>query len=527
MTSQATIPRSLLEDGPVSIGIWLGFLAMCVGMFMAILDIQIVASSLPDIGAALGIPHDQLSWVQTAYLIAEVIGISLTGRLTRLVSLGRLFVLAISGFTLASLFCAMSPGFGTLIAFRVVQGFCGGMVIPIVFNAVFVIFPERSRVLATTVAGVFAMLAPTLGPTVGGYITETYTWHWLFLINLAPGVLVAIVAGWRIRIGQPEWRLWSHLDYLGVVLCAVFLASLEILLKEGPKRNWSGAVVMVLAASCIVCGILAVIRCLWHRAPVVALDTFGDRVFAINAGYSFLLGAGLYGSVYLLPIFLGFVRQHSPLEIGEIMFVTGAAQLAVAPLAAIAEKRMDSRLLIALGYGLFAAGLIANGFATYETDFRELFWPQILRGLGVMLCLLPTTTLALERRTGEALSDASALFNLMRNLGGAIGIAFADTILEQRTPVHVSALIARLQAGDAGAARLVGLPLARFHNVPLGPIDQATKDAVAPLVERAALVLSFNEAWIALGVVVGLSLLALPLLRRSKAGAIARPRQAR
>src|SRR5271167_869663 len=161
MTSQATIPRNLLEDGPVSIGIWLGFLAMCVGMFMAILDIQIVASSLPDIGAALGIPHNQLSWVQTAYLIAEVIGISLTGRLTRIVSLGRLFVLAISGFTLASLFCAMSPGFGTLITFRVVQGFCGGMVIPIVFNAVFVIFPERSRVLATTVAGVFAMLAPT------------------------------------------------------------------------------------------------------------------------------------------------------------------------------------------------------------------------------------------------------------------------------------------------------------------------------------------------------------------------------
>ncbi|HYB09292.1 MAG TPA: DHA2 family efflux MFS transporter permease subunit [Alphaproteobacteria bacterium] len=518
MTDHATISRSLLEEDPVPIGIWLGFLAMCVGMFMAILDIQIVASSLPDIGAALRIPHDQLSWVQTAYLIAEVIGISLTGRLTRLVSLGRLFVAANLGFTLASLGCALSHGFSVLIVFRVIQGFCGGMVIPIVFNAVFVVFPERARVLATTVAGVFAMLAPTLGPTVGGYITETYTWHWLFLVNLAPGVLVAIVAGWHIRAGRPEWKLWKHLDYLGVALCAIFLAGLEILLKEGPTRNWHDAVVTALVAICIVSGGLAVVRCLRHREPVVALAIFGDRIFAVNAGYSFLLGAGLYGSVYLLPIFLGFVRQHSPLEIGEIMFVTGAAQLAVAPVAAFAEKRVDARLLIFIGYGLFAVGLIANGFATYETDFRGLFWPQILRGLGVMLCLLPTTTMALERRTGEALSDASALFNLMRNLGGAIGIAFVDTILEQRAPVHIAQLVNRLEAGDPGAARLVGLPLERFHNMPLGPIDQATKDVVAPLVERAALVLSFNEAWTALGVVFALSLLALPLLRPQEGG---------
>jgi DHA2 family multidrug resistance protein len=210
------------------------------------------------------------------------------------------------------------------------------------------------------------------------------------------------------------------------------------------------------------------------------------------------------------------VRDHTPLEIGEIMIVSGAAQLAVAPVAAMAEKRVDHRLLIALGYGLFTVGLVANGFTSSKTDYGGLFWPQLLRGAGILLCLLPTTSMALGRWTGDALTNASALFNLMRNLGGAIGIGLIDTVLEQRTPVHVTALIARLQAGDPDAARLVGLPLDRFHNVPLGPINAATKDIIAPLVERAAFVLSFNEAWILLGVLFGLSLLAVPFVPSGK-----------
>ena len=173
---------------------WLGFLAMCVGMFMAILDIQVVASSLPAIRDALAIPTDQLSWLQTAYLVAEVVAIPLTARLTRPLTIGGLFVAAILGFTAASLGCALSTGFGTLIGFRIVQGFFGGMVIPAVFTAVFVLFPADRRVVPTTVAGVFAMLAPTLGPVVGGYLTEMLSWHWLFLVNLGPGLAAAAVA---------------------------------------------------------------------------------------------------------------------------------------------------------------------------------------------------------------------------------------------------------------------------------------------------------------------------------------------
>jgi DHA2 family multidrug resistance protein len=357
-------------------------------------------------------------------------------------------------------------------------------------------------------------LAPTVGPVVGGYITETYSWHWLFLINLGPGIAVAIVAFYFVQAERPDWSLWRRLDYLSLFLIAVCLASLELGLKEGPAHHWTGFLVLGLLALSLTTGFVAIRRCATHRDPVIDLRCFDDRRFGISCFYSFILGMGLYGAVYTLPVYLAFVRQHTPLEIGTIMIVMGAAQLVSAPFAALAEKRLNRVWLTGFGFALFAAGLIANGFMTHDTDAAGLFWPQILRGAALLFCLLPTTTIALERQPPALVASASGLFNLQRNLGGAIGIALIDTILEQRVPVHIAALVERLQAGDPDAARVVGLPLERFHNLPLGPIDEATKAQVAPLVEQAALVLSFNEAWLVVGGLFAVSLLALPLLRR-------------
>ncbi len=498
---------------------WLGFLAMCLGMFMAVLDIQIVASSLPEIQAAVGIPSHQLSWVQTAYLIAEVIAIPLTGWLTRLMTLRGMFVTATAGFTAASVGCAASNGFASLVAFRVVQGFCGGAIIPAVFTSVFVLFPQSRQVRATAIAGVFAVLAPTLGPVVGGYITETYSWHWLFLINLTPGIVVSLVVALTLRTGRPDWTLLRSFDVASLALLAVCLASLEILLKEAPPRGWTSPFILALLALCLATAAVLIPRNLRRPRPLIVLHTFRDRAFTVGCVYSFILGAGLYGSVYLLPIFLGFIRDHTPLEIGLIMLVGGVTQLFIAPIAAPLERRVDRRLLTAIGYSVFAAGLISNGFATFETDYDGLFWPQVLRGLSAMICLLPTTSLALEGQPPDGIADASGFFNLMRNLGGAIGIALIDTVLELRPATHAARLVERLQAGDPAAAAFVGLPLDRFHNVPLGPIDEATKETVRPLVERAAAVASFNDAYFLLGGLFLLSLLLLPLLRPTPAPA--------
>jgi DHA2 family multidrug resistance protein len=504
---------------PVSPATWAGYLALCLGMFMAILDVQIVASSLPDIQFALHIAPDRLSWIQTAYLIAEVVAIPLTGWLTRLMSLRGLFVAAITGFALSSLGCAASHRFEALLLFRIVQGFCGGALIPIVFTSVFTMFPERRHVLATTIGGLFAMLAPTIGPVLGGYITENYSWHWLFLINVMPGFVAALVAGYFIRCEKPNWKLLMQLDGLALMLVVICLASLELTLKEGPKQSWNSGLVISLAVLCPAAGIFAIRRCLSSREPLIDVGCFTNRNFRIGCFYSFMLGMGLFGSVYLTPLYLAFVRQHTAFEIGKIMIVMGAAQLATAPFAAMAEKKFNPLLLMAVGYGVFAAGLITDGFMTFDTDFDGLLWPQILRGAAVLFCLLPSTTLALEGQPSLRMPNASGLFNLMRTLGGAVGIALIDIVLEQRAPVHAAHLVTRLQAGNPDAARIVGLPLSHFHNVPLGPIDDATRHIVAPLVDRAALVLSFNEAWLMLGAIFVLAVVALPLAWRHPTGA--------
>jgi len=230
-----------------------------------------------------------------------------------------------------------------------------------------------------------------------------------------------------------------------------------------------------------------------------------------------VLGAGLYGSVYLLSLFLGVVRGHAPLAVGEVLIVFGGAQLLTAPFAAWAETRLDGRLLSALGFGLFGAGLIANGFTTITSDFDALFWPQVLRGLAVMFCLLPATRLALDCWPQAEVAEASGLFNLMRNLGGAIGIAAIDTVLTERMPGHVADLVARLQAGDPAAAALAGLPVRLFHNRPMGPVDPVVKALIEPMVQRAALTQACNEAWWLLGGLFLLALLLLPLMRPQRA----------
>jgi len=198
--------------------------------------------------------------------------------------------------------------------------------------------------------------------------------------------------------------------------------------------------------------------------------------------------------------------------------VTGAAQLVMAPVSTALERRVDTRLLAATGYALLAIGFLGNGFMTFETDFWGLFWQQAVRGAAVMLCLLPSTSLALAGFAPLLVPNASGLFNLMRNLGGAIGLALIDTVLDQRAPVHVTAIVARLQAGDAATARFVGLPTERFTGIPIGEIDEATRALVAPLVERAGLVAAFNDAWLLIGGLIVLSLLALPFLRPFRKG---------
>ena len=492
---------------------WLGFILMCVGMFMAILDIQVVATSLPTIQEALGITPDAMSWVQTAYLIAEIIAIPLTGLLTRVFSLRWLFVGAVSIFTAASLGCAMSGSFHMLLAFRVLQGFFGGLLIPVVFSAVFLLFPARLHAVATTIGGVVAVLAPTIGPVVGGFITNTWSWPWLFLINIVPGIIAALMTPSLLPKQRMNLIELDKLDLLALMLLAVSLASLELGLKEAPKGGWLSSnciALLVLSGSCLT---LLIQRLLASPHPILRLGSFQRRSFTLGCVSSFCLGIGLFGSVYLMPVFLAFVRQHDAFEIGKIMLVTGVAQLIAAPLVTALDGKVDARLLTSFGFALFSAGLAASAFQPASADYQEMFWPQVVRGVGIMFCLLPPTRIALGDLPQAEVADASGLFKLMRNLGGAIGIALIDTIIYGRVGLHAQAFRDRLMAGDTAAAKAIGLAPELLRNRPRGVSEEAAIAYVRPLVEKASLALCVNEAWALLAGVALLGFILIPFAR--------------
>ncbi|NPU11775.1 DHA2 family efflux MFS transporter permease subunit [Bradyrhizobium sp. 83012] len=504
------------EETP-SLATWLGFVLMCVGMFMAILDIQVVATSLPTIQEALGITPDAMSWIQTAYLIAEIIAIPLTGLLTRVFTLRWLFTGAVSVFTAASLGCAFSGSFHMLLAFRVLQGFFGGLLIPVVFSAVFLLFPSRLHAVATTIGGVVAVLAPTIGPVVGGFITNTWSWPWLFLINIVPGIIAALMTPSLLPKQRMDLGELEKLDLFALMLLAVSLGSLELGLKEAPKGGWLSSnciALLVLSASCLT---LLIQRLLASGDPILRIGSFQRRSFTLGCLSSFCLGIGLFGSVYLMPVFLAFARGHDAFEIGKIMLVTGVAQLVAAPLVTALDGKVDARVLTAFGFALFSIGLAASAFQPPTADYQEMFWPQVVRGVGIMFCLLPPTRIALGDLPPAEVADASGLFNLMRNLGGAIGIALIDTVIYGRVTLHAQAFRDRLMAGDTATAKAIGLAPELLRNRPRGVTEEQAIAYVRPLVEKASLALCVNEAWAMLAGVALLGFVLIPFARNKPA----------
>ncbi len=441
----------------------------------------------------------------------------MTGFLTALLGMRRLFSSAVLVFSAASLGCAASTGFAELVAWRVVQGFSGGMLIPAVFASVFLFFPSRLQGAATTIAGVLAVLAPTVGPIAGGWITQTYSWHWLFLVNVAPGVIAGVCGLMLLPREQSDRLIWKRFDPVSLLLLAIGLASLEIALKEAPHRGWLSPVVVGLMAGTIVAGVVFVRRSVQADRPLVDINLFANRDFALASLLSFVLGIGLYGSVDLMPVFLAYVRGHGALEIGQIMLVTGVAQLLTAPVAVALERRLDGRVLTAFGFTLFAVGLGLSARQTIDSDFAEMFWPQALRGVAIIFCLLPPTRLALGSIPPERVPDASALFNLMRNLGGAIGLAAIDTIIYGLSAAHGAAIISRLKAGDVATAIAIGIPRDAMEAGTAALNDPSVRELLAPLVQKAAMAETINIAWAAMAALSFVAIAVLPFVRPGKA----------
>ncbi|WP_394155172.1 DHA2 family efflux MFS transporter permease subunit [Loktanella salsilacus] len=439
---QGTAPAAAAaDDNALTPRRVLAFMVMVFGMFMAILDIQIVSASLPDIQAGLGASADEISWVQTSYLIAEVIMIPLSGFLARMMSTRVLFTIAAAGFTASSLMCATSSSIGEMILWRGLQGFLGGGMIPAVFAAAFTIFPPSQRSTVSPIIGLIATLAPTVGPTVGGFLSATFSWHWLFLVNVIPGIGVALGAWMLIDFDKPNWKLLNKFDWWGLLALAGFLGGMEFVLEEGPANDWfDDHAVAALAIIMVVGGIVTFWRAFTRDEPLVDFSAFANTNFAVGSVFSFTMGIGLYGLTYLYPLYLGSIRGYDALMIGQTVFVSGLAMFCTAPLAGILSAKMDLRLMLLIGFLGFASSTWMLTGLTADWDFQELMWPQIIRGMSLMLCMVPINNLALGTLPADKMKGASGLYNLMRNLGGAVGLALINTILSDRRVLHYERL---------------------------------------------------------------------------------------
>src|SRR6266700_1456641 len=494
------------------------FLIMVFGMFMSILDIQIVSASLADIQAGLSASSSEVSWVQTSYLIAEVIAIPLSGFLSRALGTRLLFAISAFGFTLASFLCGFASSIEQMILWRAIQGFLGAGMIPTVFASAYTVFPRSKFNVVGPIIGLVATLAPTVGPTVGGYITDAMSWHWLFFINILPGVIITVGVLALVDFDEPHFELLDRFDWWGLIFMAGFLGTLEYVLEEGPQYEWlQDTSVALCALICVISAIAFFWRVFTAAEPIVNLRTFSNRNVAVGCVLQFCIGIGLYGLTYIYPRYLAEVRGYSALMIGETMFVSGITMFLVAPLVGRLMVKVDMRYMIAFGLIVFAIGSYQMTWITRDFDFYELLIPQILRGVGMMFAMVPTNNIALGTLAPDRVKNASGLFNLMRNLGGAVGLAVINTVLNERTDLHISRLHERVNWGNATATETLNMFTQRLQG--MGDASLMAMKQLSQIVHRQAVVMGYGDAFFMLTIFYfGLSVLVM-LMKKPPASA--------
>lgn len=483
---------------------------MALGMFMALLDIQIVAASLPEITSGLAAGADQGSWIQTSYLIAEIVMIPLSAILSQRFSTRWVFTASAAAFTLASVACGLAGSLESAVFFRAVQGFVGGAMIPTVFATGYALFEGPQRALIPAILGLTGTLAPVVGPSLGGYITDLLSWRWLFFINVVPGILITLLVPIYGKIDDPDPHALRGVDIVAVPLLALFLGGIIYVLEEGPRYDWfSDETNLRVAMLAFSSGALFFWRSLTHPRPVVNLSVFRSRAFSIGAMFQFIVGLGIFTPIYLVPQFLAEVRGFRSLDIGRAVAITGVAQLFGTPLAATLSQKMSARAMLAVGFPLFALSCWLCAQVTSEWGAVEFALPQAVRGFSLMFCIVPATNLCLGALPPSLLKAGSGLSNLMRNLGGALGIALANTLLNDRFRQHFLQLGEHLTPDREAVLAATGAVAERAAAAGLDP--QAAMRVLAAAVTREARTLAFADCFVLLEALFLLGLLLLPL----------------
>ena len=521
-------PQATVDSAPTSIGdrhqtpaapavsarTWIAVIGATLGAFLAVLNIQIVNASLADIQGAIGAGIDDGGWISTSYLIAEIVVIPMSGWLAQVFSV-RLYLLTNAVlFLVLSAACAQAQDLPQMIALRAVQGFTGGVLIPMAFTLIITLLPKAKQPIGLAL---FALSA-TFAPAIGGYLTENWGWQYIFYVNLAPGALMVGMLYFSLDAKPMKLSLLREGDWLGIITMAIGLSALQTVLEEGNKDDWFGSPFIVrLSIIAVVALALFLVIELTAKKPLLNLRLLVRRNFGFGMLANFLLGVALYGSVFILPQYLSRVQGYNAEQIGMVLAWTGLPQLVLIPLVPRLMKRFDPRLLIAAGFALFAASNFMNIFMTADYATDQLFWPNVVRAIGQALVMTPLSAVATAGIEAENAGSASGLFNMMRNLGGAVGIALLQTFLTKREQYHSNVLMQSVSLFEqATRSRLEQLTQYFMNHGVANPADALNRAyvAIGHVVQKQAFILAFSDTFYLLGAGLIVALVAGLMLKK-------------
>jgi len=512
----AATPASKPAMSPLRM--WSAVVGSTLGAFMAILNIQIVNASLADIQGAIGAGTDDGGWISTSYLIAEIVVIPLSAWLARVFSVRNYLLVNAILFLVFSVACAFAANLQQMIILRAIQGFTGGVLIPMAFTIIITLLPKAKQPIGLALFALSATFAPAIGPTIGGYFTENWGWEYIFYINLVPGALMVGMLWASLDRAPMNLGLLAKGDWPGIITMAIGLAALQTVLEEGNKEDWFGSDFIVrLSIIAAVSLTLFLIIELKVAHPLLNLRLFARRNFGFGILANFLLGIALYGSVFVLPIYLTRIQGYNSEQIGFVLAWTGIPQLLLIPLVPRLMKRFDIRLLIIVGFALFAASNFMNVHMTGDYASDQLFWPNVVRAIGQALVFTPLSAIATAGIEPENAGSASALFNMMRNLGGAVGIASLQTFLSKREQFHSNILTNSVTVFEEATRDRIARMTAYFMGHGVSDQALATHKAVVAIalkLRKQANIMAFSDTFFLLGVALVVALLATLLLKK-------------
>lgn len=495
-------PTSTIEEEPVSLKTWFTVWGSVVGAFIAVLNIMITNSSLKDIQGSLGATLHEGSFISTAYLTAEVVVIPLTGWLVQVIGLRRFVLTSSTVFLIATLCCAMAWNLESMLIFRTIAGFAGGTFIPLSFTVILTLLPPSKQPLGIAMFSLTATQAPSIGPTLGGFLTENYGWQSIFYLQVIPTSLMIMILSWGLSKSRSKWSMLKEADWPGILTLSAALGAMIVILEEGNRLDWLESQPLVNATLFAgACFIFFLYRQLWGPNAFINIRLLKRWNFGMANLIGVILGLGLYGTIFITPLYLAQIQDYNALQIGVTMMWFGFPQLIAVPLIVRLMKKVDLRHLVAFGCVIFAWSCLINIHLNAESGYEQLLLANFIRGIGQPFLSIPLAVIATVGIEQAQVGSASGLYNLTRNLGGAVGIAFLATFLSIRQQFHSSHVVEHISLyNSATVERLEGL---KNYFYGLGADATLAQEqaiiTIDTIARRESVIMAYNDSFYFIG----------------------------